>query len=299
MQSDVILAAMSEHLLYHYTNAEGLDGILKSNSLWASAVEYMNDATEFRYAMNLVKEQMTAAVESQPEGATKMLLRGLRDVALRPFSELQLFACCFCGKGDLLSMWRGYGSGGYAIGFIADSLRAIPMVYERGRQVKIMSDLLERIDKKWGWTFVELDKKVTRGEAQKEELETLIGEMADDFIFTVGTQILSFKDKAFAEEMEWRVIKLARKYPDGLDQMNYRLGVFGFVPYVIIDRIRLGQGEHQGLLPIEEVIAGPSAHPELTERGLRLALDKNGYAHVKIAPSTVPLRVMAPSSAKV
>jgi len=81
--------------------------------------------------------------------------------------------------------------------------------------------------------------------------------------------------------------------------VHYRIGRVGFVPYVVIDDLVAKDGEFKGLLPIEEVVCGPSAHPSLTEQGLRLVLDKNGYKHVAIKRSRVPLRVMAPASVKV
>lgn len=42
--------------LFHYTTADGLLGILTKQNLWATDVLYLNDASEFRYADELIVE---------------------------------------------------------------------------------------------------------------------------------------------------------------------------------------------------------------------------------------------------
>jgi hypothetical protein len=38
-------------LLYHYTDAKGLHGILETEQLWASSYQFLNDATELLVAL--------------------------------------------------------------------------------------------------------------------------------------------------------------------------------------------------------------------------------------------------------
>jgi hypothetical protein len=40
-------------LLYHFTDAPGLRGIVESHALWATHIYYLNDAQEFGYAEDL------------------------------------------------------------------------------------------------------------------------------------------------------------------------------------------------------------------------------------------------------
>ena len=42
--------------LHHYTNAAGLQGILKSKSLWASDWNFLNDRSELVYSHNLIRD---------------------------------------------------------------------------------------------------------------------------------------------------------------------------------------------------------------------------------------------------
>ena len=43
-------------MLYHYTNLQGLLGIINSKSIWASNSNYLNDDREFNHLFNLVSD---------------------------------------------------------------------------------------------------------------------------------------------------------------------------------------------------------------------------------------------------
>jgi hypothetical protein len=44
--------------LHHYTNQAGLLGIFETGEFWATKIQYMNDATEFGYALALGKREL-------------------------------------------------------------------------------------------------------------------------------------------------------------------------------------------------------------------------------------------------
>jgi hypothetical protein len=118
--------------VYHYTNAPGLLGIITSSALWASDVEFLNDAEELTYARTDVLDRLrivadeTASAIDKSNGAEQMRVEMIRNVVaeLEKTAETSrsaayhAYVTCFCESDDLLSQWRGYGgSGGYAIGF--------------------------------------------------------------------------------------------------------------------------------------------------------------------------------------
>ena len=43
-------------LLYHYTDVHGFKGIVESRELWATHIQYLNDAQGFDYATDLAKQ---------------------------------------------------------------------------------------------------------------------------------------------------------------------------------------------------------------------------------------------------
>jgi hypothetical protein len=73
-------------LLYHYTDARGLLGIIESHAIWATHLHYLNDAQEFAYAADLadqvLKEQRASAEprESEDPHALAAFAQGWSDV---------------------------------------------------------------------------------------------------------------------------------------------------------------------------------------------------------------------------
>jgi hypothetical protein len=44
--------------LFHYTSIQGVEGILKTKSVWASILHFMNDSQEWLYSLDLVKREL-------------------------------------------------------------------------------------------------------------------------------------------------------------------------------------------------------------------------------------------------
>jgi hypothetical protein len=44
--------------LYHYTDQNGLLGIMDSGNLWATKVQYLNDSKEFNLAVDMAKGKL-------------------------------------------------------------------------------------------------------------------------------------------------------------------------------------------------------------------------------------------------
>jgi hypothetical protein len=137
--------------LFHYTSASGLEGILKSQTLWATHAAFLNDSAEIRAFAARLPEVLrpavdggidkllevpanrelvkkvggrAAAVDEVVRGiATGMYAALLGTSATPPFVEPYVLSFCTAAtrqvtEHGLLSQWRGYGrDGGYAIEF--------------------------------------------------------------------------------------------------------------------------------------------------------------------------------------
>src|ERR1039458_2675682 len=67
-------------LIYHYTTADGLKGIIEKNELWASSAYFLNDSAEITYGYGVLKEVLDTWVAKNPrpeESLTLGLVRGL------------------------------------------------------------------------------------------------------------------------------------------------------------------------------------------------------------------------------
>ena len=138
--------------LYHYTGSAGLEGILESQSIWATHYAFLNDSEEITRAKRILLEYFTPVAQQfiqevsnkNPNGERLVTQYGgvekvANDQITRliesfykamlggethlPLAELFISSFCFhkhpyIQRNGLLSQWRGYGrEGGYAIVF--------------------------------------------------------------------------------------------------------------------------------------------------------------------------------------
>ncbi|MGK0250111.1 MAG: hypothetical protein ACI910_002879 [Oleispira sp.] len=92
-------------MLYHYTNFQGLLGILSGKSIWASHFEYLNDSSEYRQAIGFAKTYFgNIYMEDDYLAAFGWTVRD----ALENMKKHDVYVASFSEKKDLLSQWRGY-----------------------------------------------------------------------------------------------------------------------------------------------------------------------------------------------
>jgi hypothetical protein len=111
--------------LYHYTGLDGLLGIVEKSELWATNVNYMNDATEFRIALKMTAEKLSKEANYAPSNSQRKQTACTLKKEITHIEERRISAICFCSNGDLLSQWRGYSgrSYGFSVGFNPESLK--------------------------------------------------------------------------------------------------------------------------------------------------------------------------------
>src|SRR5258706_2326348 len=126
--------------LFHYTDASGLLGILRSCSLWTTHCQSLNDSSEMHYAIKQACDLLDCLVKKGPEEKGRFLL-GARDLLDKAFEGegLAPYIVSFCDLGNLLSQWREYGDrgSGFSIGFDFKRLSAL---FGISKPVKITYD---------------------------------------------------------------------------------------------------------------------------------------------------------------
>jgi hypothetical protein len=94
--------------LFHYTSLEGILGIGKSHSIWATDASFLTDQSELEHGRGLLRQ----AVERKQvgaEGSEREVLKQFAALVARgPMRESQVFVVSFTPNGNLLSQWRGY-----------------------------------------------------------------------------------------------------------------------------------------------------------------------------------------------
>jgi hypothetical protein len=279
----------SDRLLYHYTDPAGVYGIVQSKELWASNAAFLNDSTEVLYIQEVLKKVAAEVARRYEEPIVGQYL-GLLEEAFRAalLERFEVYVACFCENPDLLSQWRAYPSmgGGYAIGFRA-------WVLSRGRFLeKIIYDEEAQLETLRSLVMPSCDllAKGAHGETA-EYLTKCVGVAVSMTASNLAPCALSFKHPAFAEEAEWRIIRLSVRdgTPGTVVTPQFRPRAGGLLPFTPLSLERDGDTDP----PIAELVVGPSAHPDLAVNAIRQLLKAAGYENAAemVRRSAAPLRV--------
>jgi hypothetical protein len=282
-------AHVPEHL-FHYTSLAGLKGIVENGAVWATHAAFLNDLSELAYAQSLF-DQIAEHLHGAASSIGKLLLERARR-AIDPFDGLATFyVACFCKADDLLSQWRGYASqgGGYALGFSSRGLiegyphDATPLlrkvVYDRAVQETHIEELLRGAIGILDAHEDDLAGEEDRTRAVAEAIGFVRGHLWECYA--------AFKDAAFREEDEWRLVLAVP--PGHQTNVRFRPGRSVLIPYRELS-IKAKAGVNMGRLPLERVIVGPTISSTIAESSLRMFLKSHGYEHTEIGRSSVPLR---------
>jgi hypothetical protein len=277
------LQGQAPYAVYHYTDAEGLNDIVESGRLRASDLLYLAGSRETDYVRELLREQIRRRWNRADALISEFCERA--EATLDPFAwQRSIFAACFCENGDALGQWRAYAGprGGYAIGlrtavlsgrYSAVALRRV--IYDQDKQNALTGALLDR-------ALLLLRQVHGRG---GDPIGLILEFLADH----LAELVACFKQPAFAEDHEWRLLVVAdTAYPgETLSEVRFRRAAGHIVPYVEIDvSPRIGGGAS----PIAEVICGPLERPELSTRAIQMLLKKRAVAGARVRPSALALR---------
>lgn len=290
--------------LYHYTNAQGLQGIIESQQLHATDINYLNDAEEhIHFCEKRLPELLDRMWEdcSEEERTTIIGLgyggkKNFQHDMLSSFSKSvpnnSSFTVSFSippsiyPDDGLLSQWRAYGrDGGYAIEFsTADLVQQVQSELERFHYPYAvfapthygleMSQEREHLENRF---LNDVKKTVLNYDSLIFSFPLLQGHLAALSILV--------KHPGFREEREFRMAfvrpdlaihdseKAARANP-----LCFRPG--SLKPYIALFEKKMG-------LPIQRIIVGP--HPEKEKRKAAVeALLRQNNIKAEVITSSIP-----------
>ena len=112
-------------ILYHYTDFQAVDGILRCAQLRVNNVLRMNDSAEMRHFMNRLCTAVTERLEGDGSREQAVQVRALFWEELK--KEYSAFAACFSFHRDDAAQWERYGNRGrgVCIAFRRDHLQRL------------------------------------------------------------------------------------------------------------------------------------------------------------------------------
>ena len=100
-------------ILYHYTDFQAVDGILRQAQLRVNNVLRMNDSAEMRHFMNRLCTAVTERLEGEGERERAGQVQNLFREELE--KEYSAFAACFSFHRDDAAQWERYGNRGRGV----------------------------------------------------------------------------------------------------------------------------------------------------------------------------------------
>lgn len=289
-----------KNTLYHYTTADGIMGIIKSNSLWATNIDFLNDPNELNYGINLCNEILSEISEIHETFKISLQMFLISLLKNRQEKEIisELYIVSFCERQDVLGQWRLYGNygKGYCVGInfendyvlipeINDGIEEVdipltgkpkPIIYDIDLQKKLIIDIITKTNKEI-ITFSKKNKLNLNSDDSFHILKYISRYIIEN--------ILPFiKKPEFSDEREWRIVieDLKEIY------RNYRTDNNIIIPYCILKFFKDGDEELTEIAtPINEIIIGQALNYQRSSQGLRWFLRSNEILNCPITRSNI------------
>lgn len=302
--------------LFHYTTAAGLIGIVKEQLLFATHANYLNDTAELQILESLLIPQISAEFrdiiprlqavnaflpglmdsfgesifDSEANNACRSVMKAIENVS--PF-----YVTSFCMHGvdtdeydhGLLSQWRGYGRGGFAIQFDEAELDKLTVMESERRSFQMLATRQVAYDDHKAHANlknfeglgasalgVAFRSKVPVLAARPDVAQILSDRDVSSYINAFITTVPFLKTARFREENEYRLVANATAPSRIHEDIRVPVKVHfrdnpssgSIVPY-----IRLFEAPSMAL-PIRKVIVGPHRDQENQSKAARLLLDQ-------------------------
>lgn len=277
-------------VLYHYTTAAGLQGILDSGSMWATELRFLNDERELQFGIDILVSELRRQVAVRDSRPSLLKIIDVLSVhrLLRHY-----FVTCFCEQGDLLSQWRGYASpGGYALGLSVQDCKFpewavgfFPVVYDVSAAQAEVREWVGATAERFLRVFDERLDSALREDSAAPALAPLLEEFGRDKLDEMEAISATLKHPSFSEEREWRILTESHPQATADREVRFRAGVLGPTPYVSIPLARDGQA-----LPIREIVIGPGPNAKARSEAVRMLLWKHRLLDVSVISSSIPYR---------
>jgi hypothetical protein len=273
--------------IHHYTDLEGLRGIVEKDDLWLTNAQYSNDEEEMEHGYQIAQTVVREAKEKPPTPEGRLYIDHLEK--LINARRAQCYICCFCQNGDLLSQWRGYAAYGTGVDLEIDIMGF------SGLTTKCPYGSLYY----WRVFYKDVDKKQRVKETIEyfrpagPEIAAVSEERARQAAVSIEFFIPTFKHERFSEESEWRLIfapSIGSVVNEQGPKQQFRVSRNLLVPYYRLrDLIPASQQIARGQIRVVKVTVGPSRHKDLIAESVRMLLSQQGHAP-NVAVSTTPYR---------
>jgi hypothetical protein len=259
----------SPGVLWYYTSASTFATIVKTKKIWSTQISCLNDTTEFRHSVRLLRDSFKPYIDGQYDENKKWLANYLYTNLKDDAERSQFFVMCMSNRKDDLSQWRAYGGGegGVAIGLSPRRLITtdtsnfaylVPVSYDPQDQRSLVAEIAT-----FALRFFCEGLKQRPGANRETWAFAFLTAFRDSVLYLAPI----LKDPAFFQEEEWRLIcSLGAADKKKIEIKQRQTLISRHLPLSFGDK-----------LPIREVLVGPCRHPNASRISVGDYLVANGY----------------------
>jgi len=284
-----------DDIIYHYTDLNGLMGILHNKGFWLSEARYLNDKEELYNGRNLTIKLINNLISKKRYSCFKDIL--LKTIALLEKNEFKgYYIASFSSKADNLEQWRAYSKNGSGVciglnikqktNFPHFMLGPVWMLHKIVYDDNIKCRILHLIIFKYFYEF----KKDLQINSKYIDIDEYAKSLSQSLTYT----FINFKHKSFEQEEEIRLVYKAQNLEKDFYKKNYRIANNIIVPYVCSYEIILKNKDGSQLeidsLPISDIIVGPIINQEIIVESIKNFINDLGYKENIVKNSKIPYR---------
>jgi len=271
-------------ILYHYTDFNALDGIIRGGELRLNNILNMNDRSEMRLFVNELSSSVIKKLKSENNENAALTATNFFKTELAEEFHYSAYAACFSEYRDDAAQWERYAKGGQGvcIAFHKDKLEEL---IKSANSVSLKKVLYQDTvaDHKLINDFVDLFKCPNVIEESIDKVQELMNE--------AWIQSAAFKHPSFASENEVRLIYTPFSAEEAAVKPKYHIAWDRIKKYYPLDlkALRYEYDMHSSEL-IDEIIIGPASPQSLPILKDYLADNEFRGLSTKVKLSNCPLR---------
>lgn len=286
--------------LFHYTSAEGLQGIL-GGEFWVTESHFLNDITEFHVATDIFIEVINRNIKNKiiKEKLKKGVCEELKTLVDNDITYDKKFGYCsdyvisFCLDKDSILMWSEYSNFcGYSIEFDFDALINSfsktdyiihgKVVYNHEEQISLMEHGIE----KEIFNTHNLYEYLNSWDDFNKITDDQISEIVSELELLVYDYNMFFKKECFSGENEYRFVFSCDHNIENIEDSKKEEQYFRVKDNVLIPFVKK---KLSSLDSVNSILIGPKNNSDIAEKGVKHFL-RYHKIKAKVEKSEMPLR---------
>lgn len=268
----------------HYTNLQGLIGIVENNELWLSDHRFVNDELEYEYGKQLALSTIAEMANSEGNAEFSGFLQNLL-ISIQKPSGRGIYIGSMSLSPDKLDQWKGYGnsSESICIKFAGDfelwnagnshptHIQQQAVIYDEGEQARLIGAIIQIFKDHF------------------DEFRQFDYPFLNNLTWLIESQFILFKHPEYASEDELRLTIANLNHILKNKKPRHRIAKGMVIPYISTKYISKDVNPPLNRLPIREIIVSPTSRPDLLE-SVKVFVANMGYTDVQVVGSRIKFR---------